>query len=161
MAGKILLLLAVLSAPCFAQDYVVTYDSRVQSAPDYPRTGLIAVDVAVRDWRNPDFDERLLTAQTPALLDAHTYVGVTITGTLDQAKADLVALSSNAVPARVARINREAARGRLLEEAVRADHANSSDAAWARARLTVTNQIELLQMQVDELTERLERAGIR
>ena len=75
-------MLAVVAADA---QLIVTYDSRIDKRPTAS-----AVDLAVKDvLRNPDYQPWMLNHSTPALIDIQSKMAVRITGTVDQARADL------------------------------------------------------------------------
>jgi hypothetical protein len=86
-------------------------------------------------------------------------VWVPVTGTLAQATAAIPAAASNAIPAKVARLNREAAGGTNLIEQTRATRSQVIGSAWPQASAVITNALELIQLQLDDLEERLNRTA--
>jgi len=62
----------------------------------------LAVDIAVTDTiANPNYRASYRLHQAPAIIDTRTRIGVTITGTVEQAEAALNAAISNQYPASV------------------------------------------------------------
>ena len=62
----------------------------------------LAVDIAITDpIANPNYRASYRLHQAPALIDTRTRIGITITGTVEQAEAQLNAAISNQYPASV------------------------------------------------------------
>jgi hypothetical protein len=80
----------------FGQVYT-TYDSRF--GVEAVESAYRSIDIAVTDvQRNPDYDPMMRTFAVPALVDAANKLGVSITGTVEQAEADLNKLRAWSIP---------------------------------------------------------------
>jgi hypothetical protein len=124
---------------------VTTYDSRTNGAAigsNYP-----ARDIGVID--NLDTFGWMRSWSAPAMIDTETRIGVTITGTVAQAEADLQIAISNALPA----IARE--RGKDLKAEVKSQKENAANQNSAPAQsaqiIRAFDLIEQMQEQIEIL----------
>jgi hypothetical protein len=80
----------------FGQVYT-THDSRF--GVEAVESAYRSIDIAVTDvQRNPDYDPMMRTFAVPALVDTANKLGVSITGTVEQAEADLNKLRAWSIP---------------------------------------------------------------
>ena len=80
------------------QVIITTFDTRTNGTP--VRSQYRAIDVGVLDAaRNPDAAAWMRSFPAPALVDIPARIGVSITGTVAQAEADLAQLLKAAYPA--------------------------------------------------------------
>jgi len=122
-----------------------------------------SIDIAVTDvQRNPDYDPWMRSVAVPALIDTETRQGVTITGTIAQAEADLATAISNAAPATIrergtdVRSESRAIRARIANE--RANAGNAGTIITIRPRLiALMEQVERQAELIEHLQERIER----
>ena len=114
-------------------EMITTYDTRFGIAP--VASGHRAVDIAIyAPW--------MRSVAVPALIDTRLNIGVTITGTVEQAEAQLATLASNTFPA----IVRE--QGKDVKQ----------DARTAAANAAAANSVPALRAEVKRLAELLENA---
>ena len=130
---------------------VTTYHSKFGIAP--VKSSYLAVDIAVTDAiQNPNYRPLYRVYGAPALIDTEYKLGVTITGTVAQAEADLATAISNAVPA-IAHY-----KGRDQRDEVRKDREtkekNPNAAAKRGDMLELTRQIEALIERVQMLEQK-------
>lgn len=128
---------------------MITYDSRYDDQP-----APAAIDLAVRDRvANPDYAPWMLKYRTPAMIDAQTRIGVTITGTVAQAEADLAAAIKAAWPALPAEIDNE-----TMAEALGVDdNAPTREALKEAAR---SNRLARAEMRQDARAVRTNMVAI-
>ncbi|HMO03896.1 MAG TPA: hypothetical protein PKC67_02585 [Kiritimatiellia bacterium] len=97
---KTIATIILLSATSVLAQRVITYDPRFDAAPERTR------DIPVIDITNtntvaqPDYAPWMRRFPTPAIIDTRYQIGVTITGTVQQARADLRAIIREQFPAR-------------------------------------------------------------
>lgn len=109
------LLICLFSITANAQGYVITYDSRESEKPDVAPLQL--VDIGNPDpTSNPRFDSRFRGVRAPALFDRERMVGITITGTVEQAKTDLQAAIASIPPTPLEMLTRKLATQIVLQE---------------------------------------------
>lgn len=79
---------------------ITTYDSRFGVEP--VASSYLAVDIGVTDTtKNPDYKLMYRSYSAPAIIDTQYKIGVTITGTVAQAEAQLAAIKAEQYPASV------------------------------------------------------------
>jgi hypothetical protein len=101
----------------------------------------LAVDIAVTDpIANPNYRASYRLHQAPALIDTRTRIGITITGTVAQAEAQLNAAISNQYPASVRFKNKD----------------RKAEAAGAASKAAAANSVPALRAEVARLAELVE-----
>jgi len=124
-----------------------THDSRF--GVEAVRSAYRSIDIAVTDpARNPDYAPWMRQTAVPALVDVGTRIGVTITGTVAQAQAQLNVAITNQLPA----IARE--RDNDVREASRGVR---TAAASANSVPALRDQVARLAQLVEQLQERVEQ----
>jgi hypothetical protein len=118
---------------------ITTYDSRKSIEPIV--SNYTAVDLAITDVQaNPSYAPYLRTLAAPAMFDQRTRIGITITGTVAQAEAQLNAAISNQYPASVRFANKD----------------RKAEAADAASKSAAANSVPALRAEVKRLAELVE-----
>jgi hypothetical protein len=101
----------------------------------------LAVDIAITDpIANPNYRASYRLHQAPAIIDTRTRIGITITGTVAQAEAQLNAAISNQYPASVKFQDKD----------------RKQEAADAASKSAAANSVPALRAEVKRLAELVE-----
>lgn len=126
---------------------ITTYDSRFGIDP--VASSYLAIDVGVTDTvKNPDFKILYRNYVAPSLIDTQYKLGVTITGTVEQAEAELAAIKQLQLPA----IQREKDKDVKSAAKVAAQESASANSVPA-----LRQQVKRLAELIEQLQERVEQ----
>ena len=130
-------------------DQVIAYDPRFDVVPNNVRDRVVIDITNTNTIEQPDYAPWMRLVRTPSLLDARYRIGVTITGTMQQARADLRALIEQQFPAR-ARMEQRDAKHELREARDKIKGQGNTNQRLAALEVEVSRLAEIVEYLVEQ-----------